>query len=162
MVSTREVSPQSPPRQPLSARDPRLAGWRSMLTAHSLLMQRLEEELKAEAGMSLFEYSALLQLAEAPKQRLRMAQIAEGIFVTRSGVSRLVDRLEADGLVERLPCPSDGRGADAVLTDAGMQRLRAASQVHLRGIEAYYFDHVADQDLETVGRVMEDIAGELR
>jgi DNA-binding MarR family transcriptional regulator len=153
---------EAPPRKPISARDPRLAGWRSMLTAHSLLTQRLEEELKAEAGMSLFEYSALLQLAEAPERRLRMAQIAEGIFVTRSGVSRLVDRLEADGLVERLPSPEDGRGADAVLTDAGMQRLRAASKFHLRGIEAYYFDHVSDQDLQTVGRVMEDIAGELR
>lgn len=162
MVNVREASPQAAQRQSISARDPRIAGWRSMLTAHSLLIHRLEEELKAEAGMSLFEYSALLQLAEAPDRRLRMAQIAEGIFVTRSGVSRLVDRLESDGLVERCPCPSDGRGADAVLTEAGMERLRAASQVHLRGIEAYYFDHVSAEDLDTVGRVMEDVARDLR
>ncbi len=92
--------------------------------------------------MTLAEYAALLQLAEAPGRRLRMNQLADGIFLSRSGVTRLIDRLEADGLVERSQCSSDGRGAEAVLTDAGLARLRQASRTHLRGIEAYFLDSV--------------------
>ena len=92
--------------------------------------------------MTLAEYAALLQLAEAPGRRLRMNQLADGIFLSRSGVTRLIDRLEADGLVDRSHCSSDGRGAEAVLTDVGQDRLRQASRTHLRGIETYFLDSV--------------------
>jgi DNA-binding MarR family transcriptional regulator len=91
-----------------------------------------------------------------------MNELADGILLTRGGVTRLIERLEQDGLVERDQCISDGRGTEAILTEAGLERLRAASKVHLRGIEAYYMDRVAPQDQATVGRVMRDVADGLR
>ncbi len=141
-------------RQALSPRDPRLAAWRGLLTAHALVVDRLDQELRAEAGMSLADYSALLQLAEAPERRLRMSQLAEGIFLTRSGVTRLVDRLQAEGLVDRSQCSSDGRGAEAILTEVGLSTLRAASRIHLRGVKAYFIDQVTDVELEVLERSM--------
>lgn len=146
----------------ISARDPRLASWRSFLVAHSVVARRLDEELRAETGLSLFEYSALLQLAESDGRRKRMSELADGILLTRSGVTRLVDRLVRDGLVERSPCSSDGRGAEAVLTDEGLRRLRSASRVHLRGIDRYYFEQVSPGDQEVVGRAMDRITAGVR
>jgi DNA-binding MarR family transcriptional regulator len=102
--------------------------------------------------MTLAEYAALLQLAESPGRRLRMNQLADGIVLSRSGVTRLIDRLEADGLVARSQCPSDGRGAEAVLTDDGLSRLRQASRTHLRGIEAYFLANVEPVDLAAIER----------
>jgi DNA-binding MarR family transcriptional regulator len=139
-------------RRRLTAHDPRLAPWRAFLTAHALVSRRLDDDLRAEHEMTLAEYAALLQLAEAPDRRLRMNQIADGVFLSRSGVTRLIDRLEADGLVERSHCSTDGRGAEAVLTDLGVSRLRQASRTHLRGIEAYFLDNVEPLDLEVIER----------
>ena len=112
--------------------------------------------------MSIAEYSALLQLAEAPERRKRMAELADGMIVTRGGITRLIERLEADGLVERGPCASDGRGTEAILMDTGLDRLRSASRVHLRGIDDYYFEQVSEEDQATIGRVMGDIIDGLR
>lgn len=128
-----------------------------MLAAHALLLRQLDDELQAECGLSTYEYSALLQIAEAPDRCLRMSEVADGILLTRSGVTRLIGRLTVDGLVERRECVSDGRGFEAVLTDEGLERLRAASAIHLRGIEDYYLDRVSPEDQETVGRVMQDV-----
>lgn len=161
-VKTTERTSTPADRKPVSARDPRLRGWRALLTAHALLVRRLEEELREETGMSLPEYSALLQLAEAPERRKRMAELADGMIVTRGGVTRLVERLEADGLVKRGPCASDGRGTEAILTEAGLQRLRAASKTHLRGIDDYYLERVSGEDQQTIERVMEDVVEGLR
>jgi DNA-binding MarR family transcriptional regulator len=147
---------------PISARDPRLVGWRAFLTAYSVITRQLDDELRGETGLSLFEYAALLHLAEARDRRLRMSDLAQGIVLTRSGVTRLVDRLERDGLVERRHCTTDGRGAEAVLTRTGLERLRSASTVHLRGIERYYLEKVSDADQEVVGRVMADVVEGVR
>lgn len=136
----------------LTARDPRLGPWRAFLTAHALVSRRLDDDLRAEHQMTLAEYAALLQLAEAPGRRLRMNQLADGIFLSRSGVTRLIDRLVADGLVARSHCSSDGRGAEAVLTDPGLTRLREASRTHLRGIEAYFLGSVEPVDLTVIER----------
>lgn len=155
-------SPLRPSSSTVTARDPRLHGWRAFLIAHALLIRRLDDELREETGLSLGEYSALLQLAEAPERRVRMSELADGILLTRGGMTRLIDRLQADGLVERDRCLSDGRGMEARLTDAGLQRLRGASKVHLRGIDQYYLQQVSDADQVTVGRVMLDVVEALR
>ncbi len=139
---TTDASPTS-----LSARDPRLETWRAFLMAHALLTRRLDEDLRAEDGLTLGEYSALLQVAEAPDRSLRMNQLADGIFLSRSGVTRLIDRLEADGLIARSSCTSDGRGSLAVLTEAGLERLRAAAETHLRGIDQYFLAVVPGSEL---------------
>ena len=136
--------------RPLSAHDERLSPWRAFLAAYALLSRRLDDELQAEQGLSLAEYSALLKLADAPHRRLRMNQLADGVFLSRSGVTRLIDRLETDGLVGRTHCASDGRGAEAVLTDLGLDRLRAASRTHLRGIQTYFLEPIDDTHLGTV------------
>ncbi len=151
---TETSQPYGPPEQArhLSARDPRLGPWRAFLTAHALVTRRLDEDLRTEQQMTLAEYEALLHLAQAPERRLRMNQLADGIILSRSGVTRLIDRLEADGLVARSQCSSDGRGAEAVLTDAGYDRLRRASRTHLRGIKAYFLDSVAEGDLAAIER----------
>jgi len=142
----------------LSSRDPRLGAWRSFLTAHARLTRLLDEELRVEHGLSLAEYDALLQLAESPGQRLRMNRLADRVMLSRSGVTRLIDRLEADGLVERDACASDARGAEAVLTDDGLARLRAAARTHLRGIEAYFVGALAAEDLAVIERSLGRIA----
>ena len=150
------------PQPSLSARDPRLDTWRAFLTAHALLTRRLDEDLRAEEGLTLGEYSALLQVAEAPGRSLRMNQLATGIFLSRSGVTRLIDRLEADGLIQRSTCTDDGRGALAVLTDAGLDRLRAAADTHLAGIAQYFLDVVPGADLEVLTATFQAIGERVR
>ena len=149
-------------RSTLSARDPRLDTWRAFLTAHALLTRRLDEDLRTEDGLTLGEYSALLQVAESPDHSLRMNQLADGIFLSRSGVTRLIDRLEADGLISRSTCTSDGRGSMAVLTDAGMARLRAAADTHLRGIDQYFLAVVQSGELDTLSDAFRAIGDRVR
>ena len=145
-------------RQPLSARDPRIAPWRAFLSAHILVTRRLDEELRAEHDLSLAEYDTLLTIAWSPERRIRMRLLADSISCSKSGVTRLIDRLVADGLVERSACVSDARGAEAVLTDAGLERLRAASRTHLRGIDAHFLAAVDPDDLGVIERSMDAVA----
>ncbi len=158
--TARVAAPERPRR--LTAHDPRLIPWRAFLTAYSLVSRRLDDDLRAEHQMTLAEYATLLQLAEAPGRRLRMNQLANGVFLSRSGVTRLIDRLEADELVERSHCSSDGRGAEAVLTELGQNRLRQASRTHLRGIESYFLDLVEPVDLEAIQRSCTEIGRRVR
>lgn len=142
----------------LSAHDPRLGPWRSFLQAHARISRRLDEELRAEHDLSVAEYDALLNIAEAPERRIRMRQLADRVVLSKSGVTRLIDRLVDDGLVERSACVSDARGAEAVLTDAGLERLRAASRTHLRGIEDHFLGVLDPDQLATVGQAMQAVA----
>ncbi len=162
MRSTSEPSGAPVSARPLTARDPRLGPWRAFLTAHALLSRRLDDDLRAEHQLTLAEYSALLQLAEAPGRRLRMNQLADSVFLSRSGVTRLIDRLVADRLVDRSHCATDGRGAEAVLTDLGLGRLRQASRTHLRGIETYFIGGVDADDLPAIQRSCDAIGDQVR
>jgi DNA-binding MarR family transcriptional regulator len=131
----------------LRASDWRVAVWRSFLRAHAAVLGELERELLAETGMPLSWYDVLLQLAEAPGHRLRMAELAERVLLSRSGLTRLIDRLQADGLVRREPSPDDARGTFTVLTPDGMARLRTAAPVHLAGIQRHWLAHFSDDEL---------------
>ena len=142
----------------LTAHDPRLGPWRSFLQAHARVSRRLDEELRSEHDLSIAEYDALLNIAEAPGRRIRMRQLAERVVLSKSGVTRLIDRLVDDGLVERSTCASDARGAEAVLTDEGLARLRAASRTHLRGIETHFLAILDPGQLEVVGRALQAVA----
>ena len=108
----------------------------------------LDEELRAEHDISFAEYDALLTIAQAPGRRIRMGQLADEVLLSKSGVTRLIDRLVGDGLVERSACLADARGAEAVLTERGLTRLRAASRTHLRGISEHFLAVVDPADLE--------------
>lgn len=142
----------------MSHRDPRLDPWRAFLTAHARITRRLDEELRAEHDLSLAEYDALLTIADAPDRRIRMRQLADRVILSKSGVTRLIDRLVLDGLVERRACASDARGAEAVLTQVGLDRLRRASRTHLRGIEEHFLAAVDASDLPVVQRSMRAVA----
>jgi DNA-binding MarR family transcriptional regulator len=143
---------------PLAPDDPRLGAWRAFLLSHARVSRRLDDELRAAHDLSLAEYDALLQIAHAPGRRLRMSQLAERVLLSRSGVTRLIDRLVADDFVVRGACPSDARGAEAVLTDAGLARLRDAARTHLQGIERYFLAAVPDDELEVVERALRRVA----
>ena len=147
-----------PVARPLTARDPRLAPWRAFLLAHARVSRRLDEELRAEHDLSFAEYDALLTIAQAPERRIRMGLLAEEVLLSKSGVTRLIDRLVNDGLVERSACLADARGAEAVLTSAGLERLRAASQTHLRGISEHFLAVMDPADLDTLERSMTAVA----
>jgi DNA-binding MarR family transcriptional regulator len=147
-----------PVARPLTARDPRLAPWRAFLLAHARVSRRLDEELRAEHDLSLAEYEALLTIAQAPGRRIRMGQLAEEVLLSKSGVTRLMDRLVGDGLAERSVCVADGRGAEAVLTDRGLARLRSASDTHLRGISEHFLAVVDSSDMATLERSMTAMA----
>src|ERR671918_327993 len=101
-----------------------LGAWRGMLRVHSALVKALDAELIAAHDLPLTSYEVLINLQAAPGRRLRMAELADSVLLSRSGMTRLVDRLERDRLLERDSCASDGRGCFAVLTDSG-QRLLA-------------------------------------
>jgi DNA-binding MarR family transcriptional regulator len=147
-----------PVQRRLSADDPRLAPWRAFLEAHARVTRRLDEELRAEHDLSLAEYDALLSIAQAPGQRIRMRKLSDRVILSKSGVTRLIDRLVADGLVERSACLADARGAEAVITDQGMARLRSASRTHLRGITEHFLEPLDGTDLEVLGSTMRAIS----
>lgn len=155
--STQSPVPRDRRARPLAARDPRLAPWRAFLVAYMQVARRLDEELRSEHGLSLQEYGALVHLVEAPSRRLRMGRLAEVLLLSKSGVTRLVDRLVEDGLVARSSCSSDARGAEASLTEAGVDRLRRASPTHLRGISSYFLDALPADDIGAVQRAMERV-----
>ncbi|HEX7949522.1 MAG TPA: MarR family transcriptional regulator [Candidatus Limnocylindrales bacterium] len=152
------LAPASHDQAPLSPRDPRLAPWRAFVRAHAEVSRRLDDDLRAEQGLSLQEYVTLLILVEAPERRLRMGRLAEALTLSKSGATRLIDRLVDDGLVERVSCSSDARGAEARLTEAGVQRLRTAAPTHLRGIAEYFLATIDEADLPAFERVMTDVA----
>ena len=132
--------------------------WRSFLRAHAHLTRVLENELLAAQQLSLASYDVLVQLAEAPDQRLRMTELADAVLLSRSGVTRLVDRLEKGGLVARARVDSDGRGVVAVLTQHGYSRLKAATGTHLSGVAQHFAGALADDDLVSFGRTCERLA----
>ena len=139
----------------MTRHDPRLAGWRTFLRAHARVVRELERELQAEHGMALTDYDVLVQLAATEGRRMRMSELADGLLLSRSGATRLVDRLTAEGLVERVVCDTDRRGQWASLTDAGVQRLRAASPTHLRGVAQHYLDRFEPHELTELERLLD-------
>lgn len=134
-----------------------MAAWRSFLIAHATITRRLEAELLSEEDLSLASYDVLVQLAEAPQRRLRMTELAGAVLLSRSGLTRLVDRLTRDGLVRREACEDDARGTFAVLTPQGLDRLRKAAIVHLRGIEVHMTGRLDEDEL----RVLTALLGRL-
>src|SRR5687767_15607379 len=140
--------------QPITRHDHRLATWAAFLRAHARVVRELERELQAEQRMALTDYDVLVQLAAAPERRLRMSDLADRLLLSRSGVTRLVDRLVADGLVERVMCESDRRGQWAALTGAGRDRLRRAAPTPLRGVASPFLDRLSADDLASLERML--------
>jgi len=136
-----------------------LAAWRAFLLAHARVTAQLEKELDAERGLPLAWYDVLVQLSEGPPLGLRMHELAAAVLLSRAGLTRLVDRMAAAGLVERRPCPDDRRGTYVTLAPAGRERLRDAAPVHLRGVAEHFTSKLTPAELAamrtTLARVVE-------
>src|ERR687885_1031064 len=124
-----------------------LGAWRGLLRVHSALVKALDAELLAAHALPLTSYEVLINLQAAPGRRRRMAGLADGVLLSRSGMTRLVDRLERDGLLERDPCTDDGRGTFAVLTDKGQTLLDEARRTHLDGVRERFLRHFDEGEL---------------
>jgi DNA-binding MarR family transcriptional regulator len=133
--------------------DDGLAAWRCFLRGHATVTRALEAELIFKHGLSLAGYDVLMRLAEASDSQLRMTELADAVLLSRSGVTRLIDRLERAGLVSRCRVREDGRGVAAMLSDQGLARLRAASATHLAGVTRYFVDRLDRSDLADLRRI---------
>lgn len=126
------------------------ATWMGLLATHSAITRQLDAMLRASHQLGLSAYEVLLRLARAPACRLRMTELAAVAPLTLSGVSRMVGRLERDGLVRREASAEDGRVACATLTREGIARLRAAHQTYLDGVRRLFLAHFSEPELETL------------
>lgn len=137
----------------------RLAAWRMLLEAHATLTEVLEAELLADSQLPLAWYDVLVQLSEAEDDRLRMQDLARSVLLSKSGLTRLVDRMEQAGLVQREPSQTDRRSTWATLTPTGRATLRRAAPGHLAGIQRHFAAHLTDEEArvitEALGRILE-------
>lgn len=132
-----------------------LRAWWALLTRHARVARRLETALVARSNLQLAEYDALLQLALAEGQRLRMSELADRALLSRAGISRLVDRLIADGLVSRTKCPSDARGYFAALTASGLARLETATPDYMAATRRFFLEAFTVPELGTLAELLE-------
>jgi DNA-binding MarR family transcriptional regulator len=136
-----------------------MRAWQALLHAHHQVIRKLDDELRQEHGLPMGAYDVLLRLARAPQRALRMTELAERVMLSPSGLTRLVDRLIAKGLVERRTHPGDGRVALASLTDPGLERLRKAARTHLRGVREHFTGRLTEGQLRNLASGLETIAG---
>lgn len=134
--------------------------WRTMLRAEAQISRRLQADLLARHDLALGSYDVLMHLGEAPGGRLRMNDLAGRVLLSRSGLTRLVDRMERDGLVVRQSCPSDARGLYAVLTSGGRDRLAEATPTYRQGVRDHLLSRLDEPDLRTLGHILDKLADE--
>jgi DNA-binding MarR family transcriptional regulator len=133
-----------------------LEAWDSLLRAHATLIRRLDTELERETGLALADFDVLAQLAKAGGE-LRITELADRALISRSGMTRRVARLVADGLVRRNRASADGRGIVVALTDAGIARLAETAPVHARGISSLFIAQLEDQELALIERSLRKV-----
>jgi DNA-binding MarR family transcriptional regulator len=134
-----------------------LQAWKGFLRTHSELVGELSSELDQMHGLPLSSYEVLLYLNDAPGRRLRMSELAASVLLSPSGITRLVDRLVADGLVVKERCRDDRRGFNAVITDAGRERFTAARETHLAGVRARFHERLTQDDLAELARIWDKL-----
>ncbi len=138
------------------------AVWRAFLEANLMLFDRLERELQRGSAMPHTYYEVLVRLSEAEGRRLRMSTLADRSQSSRSRLSHAVRRLEENGWVRREACPSDLRGAEAVLTDEGFAALEAAAPVHVESVREHLFDPLTAQQVAQLGEISSALRDHLR
>ncbi|GAA2015908.1 MULTISPECIES: MarR family winged helix-turn-helix transcriptional regulator [Nocardioides] len=162
MTTEHRTAPDSDPvtAEPRWLDQSQQRSWRALLVGHTLLMARLDDDLRRGFDLSLTEYEILVRLSERDG-RLRMAQLADAMAHSRSRVTHTVARMERAGLVERVSSPEDGRGILASLTERGLDVLRQAAPMHVAGVREHLVDLADADDLAAVGRVMNVVADHL-
>jgi len=132
-----------------------LGAWRSFITAHATLIEQIDQALNAAECIPLHWYDVLVELHEAPEQRLRMNELARRVVLSRSTLTHLATRLEQSGLLRRERVGSDRRGAYAVLTAEGAAALRKAWPIYARGIRHYFLQHLSDEEVEVLSVIFQ-------
>ena len=145
---------------PADLSEEELLAWRGLLCAHAAVAKRLDAELEGVHGLPLTSFEVLHHLDESPRGRMRMCDLASAIQLSRSGLTRLVDRLERDGLLTRCSCDHDARGAYACLTEEGRERLAAARDTHLTGVREHFLSYFSPQELRMIAGLWERLAPE--
>ena len=135
----------------------RLAAWRAFIRAHAAVVSRIERDLHERRLTPLTWYDVLIELVYAPDHRLRLSELAEAVSLSRSGLTRLVDRLEQAGLLRREPHPTDRRGAYAVLTPAGREAVARTRPRYLRDIATFFAAHLSEEESAVLGNALERI-----
>jgi DNA-binding MarR family transcriptional regulator len=149
-------SPDSPWLSDLQQRN-----WRAFLGGTTVLMDRLDRDLRAGHSLSLSEYEVLVRLSEAPRHTVRMAELANQVALSRSRATHTVGRLEDKGIVRREPCDEDGRGVQAVLTESGFETLQAAARTHVQGVREHFIALASDTEFAAIGHVMNRVVDNL-
>ncbi|WP_084074955.1 MarR family winged helix-turn-helix transcriptional regulator [Demequina sp. NBRC 110052] len=128
--------------------------WQDLMAFSTLMPAAIEEELRRDAGLSLFEFSVLALLARSPERTETMSRVAESTHVSASRLSHAAARLEERGLIERTACPTDRRSVFAVLTDAGLEKLEVSLPIHTAGIRRVVLDALDDADRDHLARIL--------
>ena len=134
-----------------------LGAWRGMLRTHAELTRALDAELTRAHDMPLSSYEVLLFLNDSEEGRMRMSELADSVLLSRSGLTRLVDRLERQGLLRRERCTSDARGLFAEITDEGRGVFARARKTHLDGVRRLFLDRFSRDELRTLGGFWEKV-----
>jgi DNA-binding MarR family transcriptional regulator len=129
--------------------------WRRFITAHAKLIDNINREMVDADVIPLHWYDVLIELYEAPERRLRLSELARKVVLSKSGLTRLVDKLADAGLLARQSSPEDGRGAYAVLTDAGLDAMRKAWPSYADGIQTYFAQHMSLEEAEMMAALFE-------
>jgi len=124
-----------------------MRAWTTLIDVTTGVMATLDVELRAAHGLSIGDYEVLVHISQAPGAELRMTDLASRLKLSPSGITRRIDGLVRDGLVERRQCPSDRRGSNAVLTDKGLRLLQEAAPTHVRGVRAHFIDQLTERQL---------------
>jgi DNA-binding MarR family transcriptional regulator len=135
--------------------------WRTLINVHTRLLARLDAELQEHHNLTLADYEVLVHLSEAPGGSMRMAELAQRLLLSPSGVTRRLDGLVRDGMVERHSCPSDRRGSLAVLTGDGRARLEEAAPTHVGGVRRYVVEAMTREQLLALGESLESVGSRL-
>jgi DNA-binding MarR family transcriptional regulator len=135
--------------------DQHLNAWQRFITAHAKLIDSINREMLEADVIPLHWYDVLIELYEAPERRLRLSELARKVVLSKSGLTRLVDKLAEAGLLARQSSPEDGRGAYAVLTDAGLAAMRQAWPIYARGIQSYFAKYLSEEEARIMAALFE-------
>jgi DNA-binding MarR family transcriptional regulator len=135
-----------------------LAAWRGLLRIHAGITKALDAELMREHRLPLSSYEVLLFLADSPQGRMRMSELAQGVLLSRSGLTRLVDRMERDGLLRRERCEEDQRGWFAEITEEGRALFARARKTHLDGVRERFLNRLSSEEQRTLAALWEKVS----
>lgn len=137
------------------------SAWRAYFETTAVLTVELERLMKADSDLDFGDFNLLLVLSEARGQRLRLGELAKAVAFAPGRLTYRIDQLVTRGLVERMPCPDDRRGSEAVLTTEGHRTLRRARPVHARHVNELLLDHVTDEQAQTLLEVFAPLRSRL-